>query len=213
MDARRWRRLAAWAARGAGGLDVGAGVRGEVVGEAVTLGRAADPATPAPPEPVPLAIPGEATWAGRADRRDRRGGRRPRVPLRRAARPRPARPAARRSMPRAPATASTRSASAAVPCPWPTSSAAGASPAPIGRASPSSATPSASSGSSATGSATGPGSPRRRGGSPCFDLRMPARSIRRAGASRPGSDRACPTTSRGRGRPLAKSNPAGSRRP
>ena len=33
MDARRWHRLAAWAARGEEAMDLGAGVRGEVVGE------------------------------------------------------------------------------------------------------------------------------------------------------------------------------------
>jgi tRNA(Ile)-lysidine synthase len=64
MDARRWRRLAAWASRGAGALHVGAGVRGEIVGDVVTLARAAEVPAPTVPDPVPLAIPGEALWMG-----------------------------------------------------------------------------------------------------------------------------------------------------
>ncbi len=64
MDARRWRRLGKWAARGAGALDVGSGVRGEVVGEAVTLARAAEIPPSPRPDPVRLAIPGEARWMG-----------------------------------------------------------------------------------------------------------------------------------------------------
>ncbi len=63
MDARRWRRLAAWAARGAGAIDVGAGVRGEAVGAVATLSRPVE-VPPSAPDPVPLAIPGEARWKG-----------------------------------------------------------------------------------------------------------------------------------------------------
>ncbi len=64
MDAHRWRRLAAWAARGTGAIDVGAGVRGEVGGDVVTLSRAAEVPAPVLPDPVPLTIPGEARWMG-----------------------------------------------------------------------------------------------------------------------------------------------------
>ena len=64
MDARRWHRLAAWAARGAEALDIGAGVRGEVGGGVVSLGRTIEAPTPDRPEAVPLAIPGEAAWLG-----------------------------------------------------------------------------------------------------------------------------------------------------
>ena len=64
MDARRWRRLAAWAAQGDGPIDVGAGVRGEVTTEGVTLDRPVEAPTLARPEAGPLAVPGEAAWAG-----------------------------------------------------------------------------------------------------------------------------------------------------
>jgi tRNA(Ile)-lysidine synthase len=62
MDARRWRRLAAWAARGAGPIDAGAGVRGEVREDVVMLSRPTKGPIANPPEPVPLAVPGEADW-------------------------------------------------------------------------------------------------------------------------------------------------------
>ena len=66
MDARRWRRLAAWAARATGAIDVGAGVRGEVVGEVVTLSRPTEAQSPIParsasPSPSPARPDG---WAG-----------------------------------------------------------------------------------------------------------------------------------------------------
>jgi tRNA(Ile)-lysidine synthase len=64
MDARRWHRLAVWTARGEEAIDVGAGVRGEVAGGVVTLGRTVETPTPVRPEAVPLAIPGEAAWMG-----------------------------------------------------------------------------------------------------------------------------------------------------
>lgn len=61
MDAARWRRIAAWAARGSGARDAGAGVVIRVEGDDVTLSRSpvAAPAAP-PPGPEPLPIPGEA---------------------------------------------------------------------------------------------------------------------------------------------------------
>ena len=64
MDARRWRRVAAWAVRGEGVMDIGAGVRGSIVGGVVILSRPVGAPSPAPPEPAPLAIPGAADWPG-----------------------------------------------------------------------------------------------------------------------------------------------------
>ncbi len=64
MDARRWHRLAAWAARGDAALDVGAGVRGEVRDGVPTLSRPVVASSAVPPDPVPLDVPGEAAWMG-----------------------------------------------------------------------------------------------------------------------------------------------------
>jgi tRNA(Ile)-lysidine synthase len=64
MDARRWIRIAAWAAHGEHPRDLGAGVRGEVREGHVILTKTQEFVDVPIPAPVPLAIPGVADWRG-----------------------------------------------------------------------------------------------------------------------------------------------------
>ncbi len=63
MDHARWRRLAAWIMRSEGALDIGAGVRAVIADGTIVLSRSVT-TEPTLSAPIPLDLPGTATWTG-----------------------------------------------------------------------------------------------------------------------------------------------------